>query len=297
MNSDTPRCSRKVEDRKPGWLRIKLPNTAEYAYIKKHLSDNGLNTICESGRCPNIGECWSARTATFMILGNVCSRNCKFCNVSSGKPLPPDADEPEKLASVIQKIGLRHCVITSVTRDDLPDQGAGHWAAAVREIRKYNPTTTIETLIPDFGGNKKLLRIVLDAKPEIVAHNLETTRRLTPLIRSKATYEISLKVIADISGCGIPAKSGIMLGLGESVQEIYETITDLAAAGCSIITIGQYLQPSRELEPVKKYYTPEEFDEFGRYALSLRFAHAESGPLVRSSYHAGRHAEAGTTEN
>lgn len=272
--------------RKPEWLKIRLAKGEEFLKVKEIVSKNKLHTICESGDCPNMGECWSKGTATFMILGDICTRNCKFCNVKTGKPLPPDIEEPLRVANSIRLMNLKHCVITSVDRDDLDDYGASHWATTINKIIEINPSTTIEVLIPDFQGNTNLLQKVIDAKPNIISHNLETVERLTPLIRSKAKYKLSLQVIEYISKAGIRAKSGIMLGLGETEEEIIKTMDDLLNVGCEILTIGQYLQPSRLNYPVKEYITPEKFEEYRKIALSKGFLFAECSPLVRSSYHA-----------
>jgi len=272
--------------RKPEWLKIKLAKGDEFLKVKEIVSKNQLHTICQSGDCPNMGECWSKGTATFMILGDICTRNCKFCNVTTGKPLPPDTEEPVKIANSIKLMQLKHCVITSVDRDDLEDFGASHWAETINKIKEINPLTTIEVLIPDFQGNTTLIQKVINAKPDIISHNLETVERLTPLVRSKARYHLSLKVLKYISDAGLKAKSGIMLGLGETEEEILKTMDDLIEAGCSIITIGQYLQPSRLNYPVADYITPEKFEEYRKIALSKGFIYAESAPLVRSSYHA-----------
>ncbi len=272
--------------RKPEWLKIKLAKGDEFLKVKEIVTKNQLHTICQSGDCPNMGECWSKGTATFMILGDICTRNCKFCNVTTGKPLPPDNEEPVKIANSIKLMQLKHCVITSVDRDDLEDFGASHWAKTISKIKEINPLTTIEVLIPDFQGNTTLIQKVIDAKPDIISHNLETVERLTPLVRSKARYHLSLKVLKYISDAGLKAKSGIMLGLGETEEEIFKTMDDLIEAGCSIITIGQYLQPSRLNYPVADYIIPEKFEEYRKIALSKGFLYAESAPLVRSSYHA-----------
>jgi lipoic acid synthetase len=272
--------------RKPEWLKIKLAKGDEFLKVKEIVTKNQLHTICQSGDCPNMGECWSKGTATFMILGDICTRNCKFCNVTTGKPLPPDTEEPVKIANSIKLMQLKHCVITSVDRDDLEDFGASHWAETINKIKEINPLTTIEVLIPDFQGNTTLIQKVINAKPDIISHNLETVERLTPLVRSKARYHLSLKVLKYISDAGLKAKSGIMLGLGETEEEILKTMDDLIEAGCSIITIGQYLQPSRLNYPVADYITPEKFEEYRKIALSKGFIYAESAPLVRSSYHA-----------
>ena len=271
--------------RKPEWLRVNLGNNGNFTTIGAIVKKHGLHTICESGRCPNRGECWNHRTATFMIGGDICTRSCKFCNTQSGKPLPLDTDEPQKVAESIRLLGVRHAVITSVDRDDLPDSGASHWAMTLLKIREINPEITIEALIPDFRGNPENLDQVIHARPDILSHNIETVRRLTPLVRSVARYEISLTVLKQIAGSGIPAKSGFMLGLGETETEIIETLHDLRASGCRLLSIGQYLQPSRKNIPVSAYISPATFAYYREKALSMQFAYVESGPLVRSSYH------------
>jgi lipoyl synthase len=272
--------------RKPDWLRIKLPKTGEYSYLKERLSKYKLHTICESGNCPNIGECWKNRTATFMILGDICTRSCGFCAVRTGKPLPADPEEPVKVAEAIKELKLKHCVITSVDRDDLTDGGASVWAQTITAIRKYCPETTIEALIPDLKGNTDDLQKIIEAKPEIISHNLETVERLTKMVRVQAKYDRSLKVLQYIASSGITAKSGIMLGLGETRDEILKTMDDLLHAGCTILTLGQYLQPTKEHLPVIRYIPPEEFEMYKKTAISKGFIFAECGPLIRSSYHA-----------
>ncbi len=275
--------------RKPDWLRIKLTDANDYAGVKDVLSSGSLHTICESGKCPNKGECWKAGTATFMILGDICTRNCKFCAVTTGKPESPDPDEPSKVADAVVSMKVKHCVLTSVDRDDLTDGGATIWAETIRSVKAASPSTTIEALIPDFKGNTELVQKVIDAKPEVISHNLETVRRLTPLVRTHAKYNTSLKVLEFIAASGIRAKSGIMLGLGESANEIFETMDDLLNVGCRIMTIGQYLQPSVEQLPVNEYVTPETFDKYRIIGLEKGFDFVESQPLVRSSYHAEKH--------
>lgn len=272
--------------RKPEWLKIRLSKGDDYLKVKEIVKGHHLHTICESGDCPNLGECWSKGTATFMILGNICTRNCKFCNVTTGKPLASDENEPMKIADSIRLMKLKHCVITSVDRDDLPDLGSSHWAETISKVKEINPNTTIEVLIPDFQGNEQCIQRVMDARPEIISHNLETVERLTPVIRSKAQYRLSLEVLKYIAEGGIRAKSGIMLGLGETEEEILQVMDDLLAVGCKIITIGQYLQPSRQNYPVEEYITPEKFEYYRVKALEKGFNFAESAPLVRSSYHA-----------
>ncbi len=275
--------------RKPEWLRTNLTDAYDYADVKDILDSGTLHTICESGRCPNKGECWKARTATFMILGDICTRSCKFCAVRHGEPLPPDYDEPEKLAKAVVAMNIRHCVLTSVTRDDLPDGGASLWAATIREVKSLTQSATIEALIPDFNGKTELIQKIINEEPEVISHNLETVKRLTPLVRIKAKYDTSIKVLSYIASHNIKAKSGIMVGLGESDEEVYETMDDLLDAGCEIITIGQYLQPSVNNLPVKRYVAPEVFDEYKRIGLEKGFRFVESQPLVRSSYHAEKH--------
>lgn len=269
---------------KPGWLKIRLHRTAEFASVDRIVRAHGLHTICSSGMCPNKAECWSRRTATFMILGDVCTRNCRFCATASGRPLPPDPDEPAKLAESVRLMGLRHVVVTSVTRDDLPDGGAAHWAASVRAIRQANPDATVELLIPDLDARPGLLDTVLASKPDIVGHNIETVARLTPLVRSRARYETSLATLAYLAERGAAVKSGLMVGLGERDDEVRETLRDLREAGVRIVTIGQYLRPTLEHHPVAEYISPERFDRYRRLALDLGFAYCASAPLVRSSY-------------
>lgn len=275
--------------RKPEWLKIKLPKGENFTKVNKLVNQSNLHTICTSGSCPNHAECWGNGTATFMILGDVCTRSCKFCNVKTGKPMPPDWTEPRCIAETISQMNLKHCVLTSVDRDDLFDRGAELWAETIRQVKKHNPGITMETLIPDFDGKIEHIHKILDAGPEVISHNLETVERLTPMIRSKARYDTSLKVIRLISQSGISAKSGIMLGLGETESEILTTMDDLLAAGCKIFTMGQYLQPTRTHFPVQEYIAPIKFEEYKNIGLEKGFMFVESGPLVRSSYHAERH--------
>lgn len=275
-------------ERKPEWLKIKLPGGEGYAQVNSIVKKHGLHTICSSGMCPNIGECWGNGVATLMILGDICTRSCKFCATATGKPLPPDPNEPAKVARTVNLMGLSYCVITSVDRDDLPDHGAGHWRSTVMEIRRVNPNTTIEVLIPDFDGRPELIDLFLESEPDVVGHNLETVERLTPLVRTKASYRRSLKVLEHIAKRGFRAKSGIMLGLGETRDEVIQTLDDLLAVGCRMVTIGQYLQPRPTNLPVQRYITPVEFEEYKQIALAKGFEFAESGPLVRSSYHADK---------
>ncbi|HOP57832.1 MAG TPA: lipoyl synthase [Bacteroidales bacterium] len=282
-----------MAERLPKWFKMQRASGADYSRLKRLIEQNRLHTICTSGNCPNKGECWNAGTATFMILGNICTRACKFCNTMTGKPFPPDPDEPERLAETIKLLGLKHCVITSVDRDDLPDGGASFWAQTIRMIKKINPSVTIESLIPDFDGRHDEIRKVIDSGPDIISHNVETVRRLTPHIRSKAKYDTSLDVIKYIAMNNVVAKSGFMVGLGEHEDEIYETISDLSRTGCSILTIGQYLKPSSSHMDVAEYRTPEQFAEYKRAALSAGFRFVESAPLVRSSFHSEKHVKAG----
>ncbi|WP_101690002.1 lipoyl synthase [Dysgonomonas massiliensis] len=274
--------------RKPDWLKIRLGGNENFTRTKNIVESHCLHTICSSGRCPNMGECWERGTATFMIAGDICTRSCKFCNTKTGKPLALDVNEPANLAKSIQLMKLKHAVITSVDRDDLPDLGANHWVSTIEKVKEVNPGITTEVLIPDFQGKSDLIDIVCKAQPNVIAHNIETVRRLTPQVRSAAKYDVSLAVLKRIADNGLKAKSGIMVGLGETTEEIYETMDDLLASGCSILTIGQYLQPSRKHLPVSAYISPETFDEFKNVALEKGFTYVESGPLVRSSYHAER---------
>lgn len=275
--------------RKPEWLKVNFGSNEKYAETKKIVDTHCLHTICTSGRCPNMGECWGRGTATFMIAGDICTRSCKFCNTKSGKPLPLDPKEPANIAESIRLMKLKHAVITSVDRDDLPDLGANHWAETIREVRKVNPETTIEVLIPDFQGKEELIKIVAAEKPDIISHNMETVRRLTPEVRSAAKYDTSLKVLKTIAEEGIVAKSGIMVGLGETQEEVEELMDDLLSIGCSVLTIGQYLQPTHKHYPVREYITPEQFNKYKEIGLAKGFRDVESAPLVRSSYHAEKH--------
>jgi lipoic acid synthetase len=274
---------------KPDWLKIRIPAGKEYLAVKDIVSRHRLHTICTSGNCPNMYDCWERGTATLMILGDICTRSCKFCNVKTGKPGPVDRAEPERVAESVSLMGLKHCVLTSVDRDDLDDGGARLWAETISAIKQKNPGTTIEALIPDFQGKKEYIRIVIDSNPEVISHNLETVRRLTPEVRSVASYDRSLDVIRIISESGIRAKSGIMTGLGETEDEIYECMDDLIQAGCEVMTIGQYLQPSKAHLPVASFTTPEQFEKYRKSGLEKGFIYIESQPLVRSSYKAEKH--------
>ncbi len=275
--------------KKPDWLRVKLPTGKEYAQVRQIVSTHKLHTICESGNCPNMGECWGAGTATFMILGNICTRSCGFCAVATGRPLPADLKEPERVAESVRLMNVKHCVITSVDRDDLKDGGSIIWVETITAIRKASPTTKFETLIPDFQGKWENLQRIIDVNPDIVSHNLETVRRLTKQVRIQAKYDRSLEVIKRLHDAGVKTKSGIMLGLGETEQEIYETMDDLRNAGCDVLTMGQYLQPTPKHLPVAEFIRPEIFANYKEIGLKKGFRFVESGPLVRSSYHAEKH--------
>ena len=274
--------------RKPDWLKVNFGANERYSNTKQIVDTHRLHTICSSGRCPNIGECWGRGTATFMIGGNICTRCCKFCNTNSGKPLPLDESEPKHVAESIQLMQLNHAVITSVDRDDLPDYGAAHWVATIKAIKELNPSVTMEVLIPDFMGREELIASIIEAHPDVISHNMETVRRLTPVVRSVATYERSLQVLKQVANSPIPAKTGIMVGLGETIAEVEETMDDLLSVGCSILTIGQYLQPTHKHYPVQEYVTPQQFAGYKETALAKGFKMVESGPLVRSSYYAER---------
>ena len=271
---------------KPAWLKIDLTSKKSTGETAGILAKHHMNTICTSGLCPNRSECWMARTATLMIGGDICTRKCRFCNTLSGRPKLLNPDEPRRVAESVKALKLRYAVITSVDRDDLPDYGAAHWIKTIEEIRRLNPDTKIELLIPDFMGKADLIRQVMATQPHVAGHNMETVRRLTPSVRSVARYERSLEVLREIANCGITAKTGFMLGLGETHEEILETMDDILSTGCQRLTLGQYLQPTSEHLPVKAYITPEKFAEYKRIALEKGFKHVVSGPLVRSSYHA-----------
>lgn len=272
--------------RKPEWLKISIGANERYTETKRIVDSHCLHTICSSGRCPNMGECWGKGTATFMIGGDICTRCCKFCNTQTGRPLPLDPNEPTHVAESVALMKLSHAVITSVDRDDLPDLGAAHWAHTIREIKRLNPETTVEVLIPDFQGRKELVAQVIEARPEIISHNMETVKRISPLVRSAARYETSLEVIRQVAASGTTAKSGIMVGLGETPEEVEELMDDLRQTGCQILTIGQYLQPSHKHYPVAEYVTPAQFILYKEKGLAKGFDQVESAPLVRSSYHA-----------
>lgn len=278
--------------RLPRWMKMNMPKGESYSKVKNLVGQHGLHTICTSGNCPNIGECWNRGTATFMILGEICTRNCKFCGVKTGKPLPVDPEEPKRVAESIKIMQLKHAVITSVDRDDLPDLGAAAWVQTIRQVKETNPQTKLEVLIPDFQGRKQLVQQIIDAGPEVISHNLETVERLTPQIRSVAKYRQSLEVLRAIAESGCVAKSGIMLGLGETEDEVLQTMDDLLAAGCKVITIGQYLAPTQQHLPVVEYIHPEQFEKYRTIGLEKGFSFVESSPLVRSSYRAEMHAGA-----
>ncbi len=275
--------------RKPEWLKTKVPAGKTYLSVREIVDTHKLHTICTSGHCPNMHECWGRGTATLMILGDICTRSCGFCNVKTGRPLPADYQEPERVAESVKKLNLKHVVLTSVDRDDMKDGGAEIWAMTISAIKRLSPATTMETLIPDFDGREELLSKVIEARPEVISHNLETVRRITPWVRSRAKYDLSLKVLKFIADSGIVAKSGIMLGLGETEDEVLETMDDLRAAGVKVMTIGQYLQPTRNHLPVKAFIHPDQFKFYELEGLKRGFRHVESGPMVRSSYHAEKH--------
>lgn len=271
---------------KPDWLKIERHSSAEYSRVKRMIEQHALNTICTSGKCPNQFECWNRGTATFMILGDRCTRNCRFCATPTGKGFAPDPHEPEMLADAIERLKVKYAVITSVTRDDLPDQGAGHWSECIAAVRNRCHDTKIEILLPDFNGNENLLDTVIASRPDVISHNLETVERLTPLVRSRATYRQSLRVLRHMAQSGLLTKTGIMVGLGETEPEVAQTLQDAYQAGCRSITIGQYLQPSKNNLPVAEYVHPGVFAKYRKMACDTGFSHAVCGPLVRSSYHA-----------
>jgi lipoic acid synthetase len=275
--------------KKPDWLRVKLPTGENYLKVRGLVDKHKLHTICESGNCPNMGECWGEGTATFMILGNICTRSCGFCAVATGRPLPADTNEPERVAESVRLMGVKHCVITSVDRDDLKDGGAEIWAETIRAVRRASPQTTMETLIPDFKGEMHNVQKIVDVMPEVVSHNMETVRRLTKQVRIQAKYDRSLAVLKYLHDGGCKTKSGIMVGLGETDEEVFETMHDLKNAGVQIMTIGQYLQPTRNHIPVKEFVHPEKFALYKKVGLDIGLKYVESGPLVRSSYHAEKH--------
>ncbi|MBK8417155.1 MAG: lipoyl synthase [Bacteroidetes bacterium] len=289
MSEETISSAEENKVRKPSWLRVKLPVGEEYLKVRGIVSEQKLHTICESGNCPNMGECWGAGTATFMILGNVCTRSCGFCAVATGRPASVDLKEPLRVAESVKAMGIKHCVITSVDRDDLKDGGANIWVQTIRAIRQLSPGTTMETLIPDFQGQWNNLQLLIDEKPEVISHNLETVRRLTKQVRVQAKYDRSLEVLKRISDGGIKSKSGIMLGLGETADEVTESMEDLRKSDVKILTLGQYLQPTKNHLPVSEFIHPDQFALFKEIGMKMGFKYIESGPLVRSSYHAEKH--------
>lgn len=290
LTLSTSESQPKVKQRKPKWLRVKLPTGENYRNVRGLVDNYKLHTICESGNCPNMGECWGAGTATFMILGNTCTRSCGFCAVNTGRPDPVDWDEPERVARSVKLMKVKHCVLTSVDRDDLADGGSIIWAEVVNAVRRMSPETTMETLIPDFKGEMHNVDRLLEVAPEIISHNIETVRRLTRQVRIQAKYDRSMAVLAYMKEKGQKrTKSGIMLGLGETEDEVLETLKDLRAADVDIVTLGQYLQPTPKHLPVQEYITPEQFDKYKEIGLEMGFKYVESGPLVRSSYHAEKH--------
>ena len=289
MKQDEGKEGLKGRKRLPGWMRMQMPGGARYMEVKEQVNAHGLHTICTSGNCPNIGECWAAGTATFMILGEICTRSCKFCAVKTGKPLPVDEKEPYRLVDSIRSMGINHAVITSVDRDDLADKGAGFWAKTIRILKQELPGLTMETLIPDFDAIPELLSLVIDEAPEVISHNLETVERLTPAIRSRAKYRTSLEVIRLVARSALVSKSGIMLGLGERESEVLQTMDDLRDVACEVLTLGQYLQPTMKHLAVQEYVHPDQFEAYRVQALERGFREVESSPLVRSSYHAKKH--------
>ena len=290
--SETVAIAKSTKVNKPKWLRVKLPTGKKYTELRELVDKYKLNTICTSGSCPNMGECWGEGTATFMILGNICTRSCGFCGVQTGRPETVDWDEPEKVARSIKIMNIKHAVLTSVDRDDLKDMGTLIWAETVKAVRRMNPNTTMETLIPDFQGNEKHLDRILEVMPEVVSHNMETVRRLTREVRIQAQYDRSLEVLRYLKKAGVRrTKSGIMLGLGETEEEVFQTMRDLRNAQVDIVTIGQYLQPSKTHLPVKEFITPEQFKKYEVFGKEMGFRHVESGALVRSSYKAHKHIQ------
>jgi lipoyl synthase len=283
INKEEPRI------KKPNWLRVKLPTGEGYRHVRGLVDTHKLHTICESGNCPNMGECWGAGTATFMILGNICTRSCGFCAVATGRPLPVDWDEPQRVAEAIYLMKVKHAVITSVDRDELKDGGSTVWANTIKAVRQLNPDTTLETLIPDFRGQWENLQNVIDVAPEVVSHNIETVERLTKQVRIQAKYHRSMEVIRRLKDGGMRTKSGIMLGLGETKEEVLQTMQDLASNGLDVLTIGQYLQPTPKHLPVVRFVHPDEFAEYREAGYKMGLDYVESGPLVRSSYHSERH--------
>lgn len=291
LENDKPRY------KKPDWLRVKLPTGENYKHVRSLVDKYSLHTICQSGNCPNMGECWGAGTATFMILGNTCTRSCGFCAVATGRPDPVDWDEPQRVAEAINLMKVKHAVLTSVDRDELKDGGSIIWANTVKAVRALNPDTTLETLIPDFKGEKENILRVAEVAPDVVSHNIETVERLTKKVRIQAKYHRSMEVIRVLKEAGMRTKSGIMLGLGEAKEEVIQTLHDLKDNGCDVVTIGQYLQPTAKHLAVKRFVHPDEFAEYQKIGYELGLDHVESGPLVRSSYHSEKHLFSGRVEN
>lgn len=283
--------------KKPNWLRVKLPIGEEYKHVRSLVDNHKLHTICESGNCPNMGECWGAGTATFMILGNICTRSCRFCAVATGRPEPVDWDEPQRVAEAIHLMKVKHAVITSVDRDELPDGGAQIWYNTIMAVKTLNPTTTLETLIGDFKGNLPDIQKVIDAAPEVVSHNMETVERMTKKVRVQAKYHRSLMVLETLKKGGMRTKTGIMLGIGEEKEEVVATMKHLVNVGCDVLTLGQYLQPTKKHLPVQRFVHPDEFAELREIGYEIGFDYVESGPLVRSSYHSEKHVLKGWGRN
>jgi lipoic acid synthetase len=285
----TESISSETKIKKPDWLRVKLPIGESYKHVRQLVDHHKLHTICESGNCPNMGECWGAGTATFMILGNICTRSCGFCAVATGRPEAVDWDEPQRVAEAILLMKVKHAVITSVDRDELPDGGSTIWYNTIKAVKTLSPTTTLETLIPDFKGNKEQIQQIINAAPEVVSHNIETVERLTKQVRMQAKYWRSMEVIKTLKQGGARTKSGIMLGLGEQKEEVFQTLQDLKDYGCDVVTIGQYLQPTKQHLPVQRFVHPDEFAAYREYGYKIGLDYVESGPLVRSSYHSEKH--------
>jgi lipoic acid synthetase len=277
--------------RHPEWIKVRLPTKPTFFEVQKLVREQKLHTVCESASCPNIGECWSRRALTIMILGDICTRSCRFCDVTTGRPLPPDPDEPRRVAETLSHLGLEHTVITCVDRDDLADGGAAHWAETIRRVKAACPAMTLEVLTGDFKGDTALVDVVLAAEPDVFAHNLETVPRLSRQVRVQASYQRSYAILEHARGRGAVTKTGLMLGLGEETGEVHEVLREVAAIGVDIVTLGQYLSPSAKHLPIARYATPDEFEQLKSFALELGIPHVESGPLVRSSYHADGQAE------
>ena len=289
MHCATAPVAEEIKIKKPNWLRVKLPIGEDYKHVRGLVDTHKLHTICESGNCPNMGECWGAGTATFMILGNICTRSCGFCAVATGRPLPVDWDEPQRVAEAIHLMKVKHAVVTSVDRDELKDGGSIIWYNTINAIKSLNPNTTLETLIPDFKANKEQIQRIIDAAPEVVSHNIETTERLTRQVRIQAKYKQSLQTLQILKQGGMRTKSGIMLGLGETKEEVIQTLQDLYDSGVDVVTIGQYLQPTKKHLAVQRFVHPDEFEAYREIGYNIGLDYVESGPLVRSSYHSEKH--------